>query len=123
MTSTLAACCTKFFSWNYKKCIGNHPNDCAATLFYPDWEGGSGKCVADGKEPAYMNTNSQYYLFNNLPDCCKAFYSWDYYNCVGMTPATNPLPSPDSKAAKKPRQLRPIGKRARRRTRKMHRGS
>ena len=84
MTSTLHACCTKWFSWDFDNCIGSHPDDCTKHLYYPDWHGGSGKCVADGDEPAYMNTNSHFYFFNNLEDCCKAFYLWDYSNCAGV---------------------------------------
>jgi len=37
MTSTLAACCTKFFNWDYDECTGNHPNECVPALYYPDW--------------------------------------------------------------------------------------
>jgi hypothetical protein len=36
-----------------------------------------------------MNTNPHIYFFNNLPDCCKTFYNWDYNNCVGSTPSAN----------------------------------
>ncbi|KAK1734553.1 hypothetical protein QTG54_014801 [Skeletonema marinoi] len=97
MSSTLAACCNKWFSWDVDKCIGSHPDDCTEHLYYPDWQGGSHKCVADGNEPAYMNTNSHIYFFNNLQDCCKAFYLWDYNNCAGTAAndSTNSLYYPD----------------------------
>jgi hypothetical protein len=99
MTSTLASCCAKFFNWDYDDCTGNHPDDCVADLFYPDWDGGSGSCIADGNEPAYMNTNSYIYFFNTKTDCCKTFYNWDYSNCVGIVAgadaATNSLYYPD----------------------------
>eukprot|EP00984_Skeletonema_dohrnii_P038131 scaffold41013_cov250-Skeletonema_dohrnii-CCMP3373.AAC.1 len=97
MSSTLAACCTKWFSWDVDQCIGSHPDDCTEHLYYPDWQGGSHKCVADGNEPAYMNTNSHIYFFNTLQDCCKAFYLWDYNNCAGTASndATNSLYYPD----------------------------
>ena len=84
MTSTLESCCTKWFSWNFDECVGSHPDDCTKHLYYPDWHGGSGKCVADGNEPAYMNTNSEFYFFNNLQDCCRAFYLFDFNNCAGV---------------------------------------
>jgi hypothetical protein len=97
MSSTLAACCKKWFSWDFDKCTGSHPDDCTKHLYYPDWQGGSLTCIADGNEPAYMNTNAHIYFFNTLQDCCKAFYFWDYNNCAGTAAndATNSLYYPD----------------------------
>ena len=88
MTSTLASCCAKFFNWDYDKCTGNHPNECVDELYYPDWSGGSGTCINDGKEPAFMTTNGHAYLFNTKGDCCKNFYNWDYNTCVGIVETT-----------------------------------
>jgi len=73
MSSTLAACCTKWFTWDVDKCIGSHPDDCTEHLYYPDWQGRSHKCVADGNEPAYMNTNSHIYFFNTLQIVARHF--------------------------------------------------
>jgi hypothetical protein len=91
----IGICCAKFFNWEYETCTGNHPNDCVAELYYPDWEGGSGSCINDGNEPSYMNTNSHAFLFNTRQGCCQQFYSWDYNNCVGIVETKSSLYYPD----------------------------
>lgn len=53
LSSTLDACCKKFFGgFMYPKCTGAHPpdaDDCTVLLYYPDWNGANEGCIADGK--------------------------------------------------------------------------
>ena len=34
-----------------------------------------------------MLSNHKFFLSNTREDCCKKFYEWDYYSCVGTTPS------------------------------------
>ncbi len=53
LSSTLAACCTKFFpGYSYEICMKLHPrddDDCIKELYYPDWHGSNEGCISDGK--------------------------------------------------------------------------
>ncbi len=33
-----------------------------------------------------MLSNHHYFLFNTREECCKKFYGWNYYACVGTSP-------------------------------------
>jgi len=58
MFSTLDACCSAYFAWNYNACMGDLDNTCARALWYPDWEGTNSGCKRDGNEPLYMTENA-----------------------------------------------------------------
>ena len=34
-----------------------------------------------------MLSNHRFFMFNTREDCCKMFYSWNYYTCTGTTPS------------------------------------
>ncbi|EJK73487.1 hypothetical protein THAOC_04881 [Thalassiosira oceanica] len=89
MSTTLAKCCSSYFSWNYDVCIGNLPGICARSLFYPDWEGSNTGCVDDGNEPSYMTANAVGYMFTHKSDCCQQHYNWNYEECLGISTTAN----------------------------------
>ncbi len=42
---------------------------------------------SSGGEPYYMLSNHNFFIFKTREECCKTFYSWDYYGCTGTSPA------------------------------------
>ena len=83
LSSTLDACCSRHFSWNYKYCMGALDDTCARALYYPDWEGENKACTNDGNEPAYMIANPGMYMFSSQADCCAEHYSHNEGVCLG----------------------------------------
>jgi hypothetical protein len=87
MFSTLDACCSAYFAWNYNACMGDLDNTCARALWYPDWEGTNSGCKRDGNEPLYMTENAIVYMYSTKRDCCNEHYSWNL-ECMGESMGT-----------------------------------
>ena len=54
-------------------------------LFYPD-QSASGKCLNDGGQPAWMESNPSAWLSTTLEICCEKHASWNQQECVGDHP-------------------------------------
>ncbi|KAL7460889.1 hypothetical protein ACHAXS_001324 [Conticribra weissflogii] len=84
----LEDCCLRHYSWIYNECAGI--NNAALgpdgeSLYYPDWEGDNKSCKNDGAQPQYMSNNPSTWMYENLESCCKARYSWNLNDCIGMS--------------------------------------
>lgn len=81
--TTLEKCCQQHASWNQVECEGNHPQECATTLWYPDWQGTNLGCLRDGNEPLYMVQNPTNFIYSDKASCCAEHYSWNEASCLG----------------------------------------
>jgi hypothetical protein len=81
--TTLEKCCSTHASWNKEVCVGSHPQECATTLWYPDWAGTNKGCLRDGNEPLYMVQNPSNFIFSDKASCCAEHYSWNEASCLG----------------------------------------
>jgi hypothetical protein len=81
--TTQAKCCEAHFGWNLPTCLGEHPTECASTLWYPDWEGSNKGCLRDGNEPLYMVQNKDGFIFSDKKSCCEEHFSWGFNVCMG----------------------------------------
>eukprot|EP00984_Skeletonema_dohrnii_P030646 scaffold22298_cov84-Skeletonema_dohrnii-CCMP3373.AAC.2 len=95
--STKSACCEKWFGGApYDECMGD--DDCNEdeyeALFYPDWEDTMG-CINNGKEPYYMQTNPTSWMENTREECCKRYFEWEYFDCIGTEPPASDEYYPD----------------------------
>jgi len=50
--------------------------------WYPDWSGGSHKCLNDGGAPFYMKFNGGYFE-PSLDACCERYFNYDIFTCTG----------------------------------------
>jgi len=50
-------------------------------LYFPDWLR-TDTCINDGTAPAYMNENSDIWMYDNQQDCCQKYYSWNFDHCM-----------------------------------------
>jgi len=97
--STKSACCEKWFGGNpYDECMGD--DDCNEdeyvyeALFYPDWED-TMSCINDGKKPYYMQMETGHWMKNTREECCKRFFEWEYFDCIGTEPPASDEYYPD----------------------------
>ena len=102
-----AACCKRFFGWNYVTCAGDSVD--FPVGFYPSWHTGEVKCInATDTMPDYSKCfdfiaytcmrlishnpilycvltvikNPESWLFDSVETCCEEYYTWDHTNCV-----------------------------------------
>lgn len=54
----------------------------ALSDWYPDWRGSSNSCFNDGGAPLYMKLFGTYFE-NTLEACCKRYFDWDSFTCLG----------------------------------------
>ena len=87
--TTQEKCCKTHFGWNLPSCLGTHRQECASTLWYPDWEGSNKGCLRDGNEPLYMVTNPAGFIFSDKRSCCEEHFSWGFNVCMGGIGGTN----------------------------------
>lgn len=87
-SSSLEACCTKYFSYSIGACMGGTAlqGADASLVWYPDWLGGSGACVDDASNvPDYMLQNRRAWMSDNKEACCTKYYTWAVGHCMGGT--------------------------------------
>eukprot|EP00956_Cyclotella_meneghiniana_P025357 scaffold52698_cov55-Cyclotella_meneghiniana.AAC.2 len=86
--TTLEKCCESHFGWNLQTCLGTHPQECAKTLWYPDWLGSNTGCLRDGNEPLYMIQSPADFIFSDRRSCCEEHYPWGFDVCMGLSPGS-----------------------------------
>ena len=83
---TRAGCCDRYFSYAYNECMGSLA--ASSGKYYPDWTNGGDACLVDGKEPSYMKSNPDGWLYDDADSCCKRYFPWNFSKCVTSSGGT-----------------------------------
>ena len=65
--------------------------DPGENVYYPDWDGQTGTCLNDGRQPPYMMKNKEEWLYDSLEGCCERYYGVSSHILFLCRPLRNPL--------------------------------
>jgi hypothetical protein len=83
MYETLESCCKEHYNYNLAECLGQSKT-LNIGLYYPKYLSSGHYCSNDGKQPKYMNANSQWWMHQTIEACCKQNFNWNYGECVAQ---------------------------------------
>lgn len=111
------SCCQAHYAWDIQGCISNsddpskpslavtvsvsqtsepnreevHASSPTTQLWHPDLTMSSSiSCKSVGRAPDYMENDSEYWMFDDVIDCCEAHFVWDVEDCISNSAEDQP---------------------------------